>query len=261
MTLKRYPGRGRVMELYRKAMTEGVFVPQFHAREHVNVPNWMRALQGGNRAALDAFDFEMFSVAGAKPSSCHREFLDAFGAHSLDCVDSVGENIASGIKLFQKIWGRRATSLVPPCYIMPRQIEGYVMKEGIRNIKTALVQRLPVLGEPGRYQIKRRYTGQRNKLGQFYTIRNAFFEPSSDPKRDWVSACLADIETAFRWNKPAIISTHRLNFIGSLDPGNRYRNLKMLEELLLKILRRWPDVEFVSSETLGNLIDRDVCVE
>jgi hypothetical protein len=48
---------------------------------------------------------------------------------------------------------------------------------------------------------------------------------------------------------------HRLNVIGSLDESNRTKNLADLKTLLQTVVRRWPDVEFMSSDQLGKLID------
>ena len=58
----------------------------------------------------------------------------------------------------------------------------------------------------------------------------------------------------FFWNKPAIICTHRLNYVGYLDNGNRDNNLILLELLLSKIKKKWPNVEFMSSNELLELI-------
>ena len=71
---------------------------------------------------------------------------------------------------------------------------------------------------------------------------------------DVVGECLQRINLAFRWGKPVIIGSHRVNFIGSLDESNRTRNLKLLKQLLTEIVKRWPDVEFMSSDELGELI-------
>lgn len=98
------------------------------------------------------------------------------------------------------------------------------------------------------------YTGQRNGLGLTYTIRNAVFEPTSHPNVDIVAMYLKHIDIAFKWKKPAIVSTHRLNFIGSIDPANRSQNLKRFRELLQVIVKRWPDVEFVGSDRLLQLL-------
>jgi hypothetical protein len=65
------------------------------------------------------------------------------------------------------------------------------------------------------------------------------------------------MKTAFRWNKPAIIGMHRINFIGSLVRENRELNLVMLKKLITLILKEWPDVEFMTSDELGKLIVGD----
>ena len=62
------------------------------------------------------------------------------------------------------------------------------------------------------------------------------------------------IKTAFLWKKPAIINTHRLNFIGAINEENRNQNLKDFKELLTRIINKWPDVEFLSSNQLVEVI-------
>jgi len=99
-----------------------------------------------------------------------------------------------------------------------------------------------------------RYTGNKNQIGQFDLARNAFFEPVESPDKDWVNICLSQINRAFRWGHPAIICSHRANFVSSLNRKNRDQNLKMLMKLLLTIKKNWPNVEFMSSAQLGDFI-------
>ena len=60
------------------------------------------------------------------------------------------------------------------------------------------------------------------------------------------------MEIAFRWNKPVIIDTHRVNYIGELVESNRTSNLRLLDCLLSAMLKRWNDIEFLHSEELVN---------
>jgi hypothetical protein len=76
-------------------------------------------------------------------------------------------------------------------------------------------------------------------------------------KYDNVGICLNQISNSFFWKNPAILTSHRINFIGSIEEDNRKRNLKLLEELIQKILKRWPNVEFMSSNELTKLIDNN----
>ncbi len=59
-TLKRYYGDDSVFQLWKEGIRQGVFIPQFHGREHLNVPEWMRALQRGDKETLIAFDQGMW---------------------------------------------------------------------------------------------------------------------------------------------------------------------------------------------------------
>ena len=102
-----------------------------------------------------------------------------------------------------------------------------------------------------------RYLGKKSNEGVMYMTRNAFFEPCSTKhptSKDWVNDCLKEIEIAFRWHKPATISSHRVNYIGWLNEKNRKMGLQKLDELLYQIIKRWPDVEFMTSSELGDLI-------
>jgi hypothetical protein len=88
-------------------------------------------------------------------------------------------------------------------------------------------------------------------MQQVYFIRNCFFEPSLDTRFDWIEDCLRRIKIIFFWGKPAIIGTHRINFMGSLNEENRKKNLKDFSVLLKLILETWPDVEFTTTDRLG----------
>ena len=98
-----------------------------------------------------------------------------------------------------------------------------------------------------------RYMGERNDNNQVCLIRNCLFEPSQN---DTLNAenCLRNIRIMFEHKKPAIICSHRLNYIGGLDLNNRDRTLRDFEYLLKTIVDIYPNVEFMSSDELGDII-------
>ena len=99
------------------------------------------------------------------------------------------------------------------------------------------------------------YIGQVDKnTNIIYTNRNAFFEPHSAPKKDWADICLSGLKKALDQKKPAIIGSHRINYIGRLDLKHRDRNLKTLQLILKKIVSHYPDVEFIDSGQLANIM-------
>jgi len=100
---------------------------------------------------------------------------------------------------------------------------------------------------------------QNKATGKATLVRNVVFEPTASTINH-VAKAMQQIEAAFFWNKPAIISSHRVNFCGHIDPRNREKGLGALQELLQKIVARWPEVEFLSVAELTQLIQNSVDV-
>lgn len=254
-TLARYPNHNRVYRLYQEGIANNLLKPQFHGREHLNVPLWMASLQEGRGAVLEAFKFGMFSVHAESNPVYFNEYTDALAFHTKEQYDLLPDILADGLNVFRNIWGFNSESFMAPCYIWSSALEETLSKGGVRYLQGMINQFQPILGVPFKYKLKYHYLGQLNNFGQRYLIRNVFFEPTHKPGKDSVGESLKRIEIAFTWGKPAIISSHRLNYMGSLDPANRSKGLKLLKQLLAEIVARWPDVEFMSSDELGNLID------
>ena len=78
-----------------------------------------------------------------------------------------------------------------------------------------------------------------------------------NPDKDWVDSCLAQISNAFLFNKPAVICSHRVNYIGFIEQANRDRGLKNLSKLLHLIVKKWPEVRFISTDQLVEIMKED----
>ena len=59
---------------------------------------------------------------------------------------------------------------------------------------------------------------------------------------------------AFRWGKPAVINSHRVNYSSGIFEENRDNSLRLLDALLKAIIKKWPEVEFMNSQQLGELV-------
>lgn len=257
-TLKRYPAHDRVYELCKTGIEKRLFVPIFHGREHLNAQFWIRALQSGHKSTIAAF---RQGVTGIPRKGIEGEYVPnfqaAFDIETCNDLPYLKEVISTGLELFQQIYGYKALYFVPTNGFFNNTLEEKLHEMGVRYINTAKKQHEP-LGN-GKYKLNTRYLGDKNRFGQIFLTRNCFFEPSSSgfewpANTDWINNCLKEIEIAFRWHKPAVISTHRVNYIGFLHPENRERSLKQLEVLLGSMLKRWPDTEFMTSVELGDLI-------
>jgi len=253
-TLRKYPGRSLSFQLWREGIERKLFFPQFHGREHLNVSRWMRALQLGLPETRLAFDHNLFGISTTITTEKRKSYLEAFAAEN-DCeTEKIREIIKDGLSLFRQILGFASLSFVAPNYVWPREIEQNLAEQGVKYIQGQRVQFSPKNNEVLKVQRIPHFTGQRNVHNQVYTVRNCQFEPSLENQTDSVDSCLAQISSAFRCAKPAIITAHRVNFIGSVEQSNREKNLRRLSELLTIIHNKWPDVEYMSTVSLGNII-------
>lgn len=256
-TCKHYKDHDRVYDLWKNGIEERLFVPIFHGREHLNVQRWLRALRAGNKSTLLAFDCGVTGIYNGINNEPIPEFQAAFDIDTTDDLPYQKEVIKTGLDLFEQLYGYRSKYFVPTNGPFNNTLEKDLYEHGVKYINTGKKQKEP-LGN-GQYKINTRFIGDKNQYGQIYITRNCFFEPSSSgfekpANTDWINNCLKEIEIAFRWRKPAVISSHRVNYIGYLHPENRERSLKQLSELLGKMLKRWPDIEFMTSSELGDLI-------
>lgn len=254
-TLRRYNGRENVMRLYAEGIASKLLKPQFHGREHVNIANWMNDLKAGKEGTFEAFERGMFTVRVNERSSSREQYVESFGG-TQDQFGAYGDIIAQGITLFDKIWGFRPQSFIAPCYTWPKSLEAILSKFHIRFLQGTFVQKEPI-GQRKKGRIRRHYQGEVNSFNQRYMIRNVFFEPVEDARKDWVNEALYEIAVAFKWKKPAIISSHRVNYVGSIFRENRDQNIPKLKALLQSIIKRWPEVEFMYSDELGNLMNQN----
>jgi hypothetical protein len=95
--------------------------------------------------------------------------------------------------------------------------------------------------------------GRKNKFGQIYYSRNCKFEPIQANYQ--LNDVLNQIDYAFLMGKPAIISSHRINYVGSIDPEIRRKSLIEFDRLLNRIVQKHPDVLFLSSAELSSLLN------
>jgi hypothetical protein len=254
-TLERYPAHGGAFEIWQQGMAAGVFHPQFHGREHLNVGRWMNALRQGMPETRLAFRQRLFGISTDITSEKRPSYMAAFDPDNAKDISRHKTIIEEGLDLFQKTFQFGPESFVPPNGILHPDLEPLLASGGIRQIQSGFLAFIP--RDKGGYRKAIRYQGQQSPAGIHYTIRNCQFEPSTQNGIDWVDRCLSQVTAAFKWKKPAIINMHRLNFIGWIDPANRDGNLRLFRDLLRNILKKWPDVEFVTSDQVGAMMRGD----
>ena len=250
-TCIRYPNHDRVHELWLEGIQNKIFVPQFHGREHLNVKRWMDGLKANDKGLQIMFEHQSI---GATYFDNKRitEHLAAFSPKKREDVPYYSSVIKQGLSLFEELFGYKASYFVASNSPEPKILEKTLKDTGIEYLTRYKLQKYP-LGD-GKFENEFNWLGKINKLGQLIITRNCAFEPSDTTKTDWIDSCLSDIKNAFYWNKPAVVSTHRVNYISGIVDKNGSLGLIKLNNLLKSIKKTWPDVEFITSNELGDII-------
>jgi len=243
-TLERYYPGSDVFGLWKEGIDAGIFTPELHGREHVSVQLWLAKLQGGNKDLLTAFENRVVSVDIPGTPSPAREFRPEFYFDSVSQKPFLVNSIKEGVSLFKEIFGYTPRVFVPSNKLFHPDFDSVVAETGVKFLYTS--HRMPYPTEGGDLKYRRFITGQRGPGGITYYTRNCAFEPTGEDYNG-IDLTMRQIEAAFRWGKPANISTHRANFVGGIDPSNREKGLSELQKLLKAIVSTWPDVEFMSS--------------
>ncbi len=243
-TLKRYYPEVDVFKRWQEGIAAGIFIPELHGREHLSVQIWMKKLREGNKDLLLAFDngFTALDIPGMQlPANGFRpEFYFTSEEQKPFLVNSIKE----AVELFKGIFGISPRVFVPGNGIFHPDFDDVVAGAGVRFLYVNHNMAYPTNG--GELKYRHFITGSKGPRGLTYYTRNCAFEPTERGYKG-VDLTLKQVAASFRWGKPANISTHRVNFVGGLSPDNRKKGLSELKMLLNEIVRKWPDIEFMSS--------------
>ena len=249
------PLRKNVFAIHQEGIRHGLTYPVFHGREHLNVQRWLRMLQAKNPSVTKLFEHGAANYI----YGIHKQFLGelpaAFDLEFASDLEYQKQVIADGLRLFRQTWGYDSKYFIMPNGPINNQLEKETSACGVEYLLGERLQKEP-LGD-GHYRKHLRWLGNSNRYGQRYLTRNGFLEPcvrEGNLADNALEKGLLAVERAFRWHKPAIISSHRINYIGFLNPSIRDKGLKTLDIFLSEVLKRWPNIEFMNSVQLGNLI-------
>lgn len=256
-TYKRYYPDQDVFSCVQDGIKSSCFVPQLHCREHMNVNRWMNDLKQQKYDTVIAFQNHMIGTGTSFSQENPFGYMDAFNSNFTSDAE-LSNIVDEAMELFENTFGKKSETFVASCFVWNDALEKALCEVGVRGIQSGCWQNLPVCTEEGNaLRRKLRFTGQKNRIGQIYTVRNCTYEPAyqQTPMKS-AKECLDQIMRAFHNRKPAIINSHRFNYIGSINRENARENLKGLSWLLQTIIENIPDAEFISTAELLRIIDR-----
>ena len=242
-TYNDYSNSDKVLDLVFSATSNGLFLPQFHGREHVNAEFWISLLKNNDSYFRIAFEEGISGLGRESVPHISRSIQATYDTFNTDFASI---SLEQGLNYFEEIFGFRSYSFIPNNFVLDVKLLPFLFSNGVK-VSQGMRYLLPPK-EIGKNKVKVfRKNGFMNQGKQIEIVRNCSFEPT-ETGRDYLST-LKEINLAFSLKQPVVISTHRLNFSSRISIENRDRNLKYLDALMNSILKQWPDAEFYS--TLG----------
>ena len=233
----------------------GLVRHQFHAREHLNAPFWMADLRSGNAATREAFEHGFYGLKCMTGRTDRSDYLAAYDPATESELPEYRAILDDGLRMFAEEFNSPSLTMVPCNYVWPQSLDETLASVGTRCLQGARVEFRVKPGPNGSETRRvRRFQGHRRPSGLRDLVRNVTFEPYLGDSLDHVTRAMQQIRIAFLWNKPAVISTHRINYVGGMRADLRDDHLNSLRELLGQLTKRWPQVEFRSSDELARMV-------
>jgi hypothetical protein len=198
----------------------------------------------------DAFKAKSLLGLSGADTSKKNLYMAAFNGVSSEEKIEISNITKNGLKIFEQIFGFKSISFIPSQSIQFEELNETLVNCGVRFSQAG---QFFIPDENGELRKVDKFWGDKDKHGINYWRRNSRFEPFRNDGNS-VKGCMEEIEIAFRCGKPAVISSHRINFTSRIDGEHRDLSLEKLNKLLEAILKKWPDVEFMNSETLSKTL-------
>lgn len=222
--------------------------PQFHGKEHLHPERYLSRVKDLNDLEHEAF--KNSSIFGKSSKTRDKDFLASFEYQNEHDKKNIEKRTEEGLNQFEALFGFKSKSFCPSQSIYGEHLFGTLKNNGVLAIQAGQQFR------PENLRLKKvdHYWGDTSSNGLLFWRRNCTFETYKGDNQDHVGQCLKEIEIAFRWGKPAVINSHRINFTSRLTPVLRDKTLSDINLLLKMILKKWPDVEFMNSSQLAEIM-------
>lgn len=255
-TLERYGNtHNQVYDYWKQGIAENIFRPEYHGTEHLNVCRFMKALQEGHKSTIAAFENESICQPTFPGEKSIRRASGIFAIDNVEENESLRDDLKVGLNMFEDLLGYRSTQFTPGGGTHSCLINQDLLDNGIKYIHAGRTIQYPIGG--GKFKTEHAYTGKMNNIGQTYIVRNCPFETVFDNckyNHNVVKICLDNIKAAFSMHNLALVSTHRVNFAGSIESEHRDYAMNQLRILLSEIVKKWPDVEFMSGKDMTQIL-------
>lgn len=161
--------------------------------------------------------------------------------------------VIEGQDLFSQIFGFKSLSTVPPRYVWGEAADHAFAIAGIRYLQAAIQIHKP--------KCPRYYPFERTDNGILMLTTRVHFEPAfawkkGKPMGEIVRTKSHEILRRLSTHTPVAISTHRINYVSGHSRSQAEYGLSAIDSLLSNLLRYRPNLVFLTSPELGQVLER-----
>ncbi len=239
------PGRWTrpgLYDAYRAGIEAGLFAPALHGTAHFCQPTVARALAGeGERGEFvrTLWKSETPYIYWRMPWVGY-EYWDAEQSPTQRFLPEPQQEqgIGRAVQFYRQFFNEDAVSACAPGYRADSRTHQLWRAHGIRVAQNG----------PGTTRAP-----HFDEHGLLHTYRSVDFEPALHPELRW-EECVSNAAAWLDRGMPLIASIHSINFHSTLAPF-RQRTLPMLRDFLGALAKRYPDLLFVSTRQLLELVE------
>ena len=217
--------RPRLWEQLTLARVAGVWWPELHGLHHLPERAWLNALRRGAPDARRALEHQSPVCAGVDGSGEY---------HPSEPSELRARNLETAVGVFRRLFGRLPDSICPPDYRWDEQLERDAERLGVTTIQGKGEQLGPSFARLRRLVLRYRWPHVHG--ARFYLPPRIAFEPhgQTGPSRVGVEPVHRAARAAWTRGQPAVISTHRVNYV-HLDPAAAEGGRAALRDLLKRL--------------------------
>lgn len=240
--------RGEIIMAANQGIKRNIWRPEFHGLAHFNFRAWMKALREGDKKARKYFDNYLASTSATFPALSEYAADSSIGA--FESLQEQVSLVSSGCKIFKSVFGYRPVSTIPPHDIWNSDTEIAFLRCGLKYLQSERNRFKSVMFESPSRQLSP--LGAMKSIILLYgplfkILRNVRLELRDEPSE--AELCT---EILFREGIPAVVGTHRVNYVSSVNPSVSHSGRKKLEEYL-KYLVESDNIIFLSATELSQI--------